>query len=219
MARLLAFLRANNQDGCMKLYYVLDPMCSWCWGFRPVFEQVKSALPAEIQIRYVMGGLAPDSDEPMPASTRDYVQSQWRLVTRKTGADFNWDFWTSCKPRRSTYPACRAVIAAGLQHETATAAMIHAIQLAYYQQARNPSDPDTLVALAVETGLEPQQFTDDMNSQQVAERLASDFELRRQLGVDSFPSLRLETQNKVTVIEIDYRNADPIISQIENSLR
>ncbi|MCH7478788.1 MAG: DsbA family protein, partial [SAR324 cluster bacterium] len=22
------------------LYYFGDPMCSWCWGFKPVLEQV-----------------------------------------------------------------------------------------------------------------------------------------------------------------------------------
>jgi putative protein-disulfide isomerase len=22
--------------GCLRLLYVMDPMCSWCWGFAPV---------------------------------------------------------------------------------------------------------------------------------------------------------------------------------------
>ena len=24
--------------------YVVDPMCSWCWGFSPVLEQIKGAV-------------------------------------------------------------------------------------------------------------------------------------------------------------------------------
>ena len=92
------------------LYYVADPMCSWCWGFTPTI----AALQADDRcaLRYVMGGLARDSDEPMPAAMRAYVQDAWREVAQRTGASFNWDFWSQCQPRRATYPACRAVLAA-----------------------------------------------------------------------------------------------------------
>ena len=23
------------------LYYVYDPMCSWCWGYKPTWDKVK----------------------------------------------------------------------------------------------------------------------------------------------------------------------------------
>lgn len=100
----------------MKLYYVMDPMCSWCYAFRPVFQALLNKLPLNITIEYVMGGLAADSTEPMPQETREYVQSQWRLIEEQTSVNLNWDFWKNCQPRRSTYPACRAVIAAGQQN-------------------------------------------------------------------------------------------------------
>ena len=48
------------------LYYVADPMCSWCWGFQPVLEKVKEAVPEELSPVYIMGGLARDTDDPMP---------------------------------------------------------------------------------------------------------------------------------------------------------
>lgn len=181
----------------MKLYYVMDPMCSWCWGFRPVFRRLLAVLPAETEIQYVMGGLAPDTDEPMPLETCEYVQSQWRAVSAKTGAEFNWDFWQHCQPRRSTYPACRAVIAAGLQDKTIISDMIDAIQNAYYLQARNPSDDPTLVKLATEIGLNPERFRDDLNSESTHKVLHSDFKLRRELKVSSFPSVVLQKQRQI----------------------
>ena len=128
----------------LRLYYVADPMCSWCWGFRPVLQEVVAALPETVPVVYVMGGLAKDSDEPMPEATRAYVQRNWRDVTATTGAEFNWDFWSECKPRRSTYPACRAVLAARAQREDAVPELFDAIQRAYYREAGNPSDIETL---------------------------------------------------------------------------
>jgi putative protein-disulfide isomerase len=41
------------------LYYYHDPMCSWCWGYRPVADQLFSSLPAWITRVNVLGGLAP----------------------------------------------------------------------------------------------------------------------------------------------------------------
>lgn len=172
------------------LFYVADPMCSWCWGFAPVLEEARRALPPDIELRYVMGGLAPDSDEPMPAETRAYVQNAWREVEQTAGAEFNWAYWEQCMPRRSTYPACRAALAAGLQE--ALPAMFEALQRAYYLQARNPSDAETHIELAAELGLDVERFRRDLESDKVKELLQEDFMQRRMLQVREFPSLLLE---------------------------
>jgi putative protein-disulfide isomerase len=198
----------------MKLYYVMDPMCSWCWGFQPVFRRLIARLPPAVVVEYVMGGLAADSAEPMSQDTRDYVQSQWQAVEDRTGVHFNWDFWSQCQPRRSTYPACRAVIAAGMQHQDKVPQMIAAIQQAYYQQARNPSDAATLLTLATEIDLDSRRFASDLDSPELEQQLHQHFARRRQLQVTSFPSLRLQTNNVIKCIDIDYSDEDRLISQI-----
>ena len=174
-----------------RLYYVADPMCSWCWGFRPVLQEIVAALPDSIPVIYVMGGLARDSDDPMPEETRAYVQMNWREVTKTTGAEFNWDFWRNCKPRRSTYPACRAVLAAGAQRDDAAPEMFDAIQRAYYREARNPSDVDTLTAVArsLSPPLDAQRFDRDVRSREIEAELQAGFNLRRSMGVREFPSV------------------------------
>jgi putative protein-disulfide isomerase len=173
-------------------------MCSWCWGFRATIEAVHdqcegSDAPGDLKIEYVMGGLAPDSDELMPAETQAYVQDQWRKVTAETGAAFNWDFWETCSPRRSTYPACRAVIAA--ERQGSGRAMFEAIQKAYYQEARNPSDLSTLGALAAELALDQDAFDRDIVSDRVESDLQAGFEVRRSLRANEFPSLILQTSD------------------------
>ena len=200
------------------LYYIADPMCSWCWGFHPVLQRVRSARPAGVPLRYVMGGLAKDSDEPMPDDVRAYVQDAWRAVAARTGATFNWDFWTRCQPRRSTYPACRAVLCAAAQQEDAGPRYFEAVQRAYYQQARNPSDADTLVIIAGETGLDTARFAADLLSQEIDERLHADFALRRRLGVRSFPTLILEQDEARTPLTIGYDDAEPVLARLSKAL-
>ncbi len=195
------------------LYYVLDPMCSWCWGFAPAFDALLERLPPEEGVRYVMGGLAPDSDRPMPQETREYVQEQWRLVAERTGATFNWEFWQRCHPRRSTWIACRAVIAAGLQGDSLVPAMIRAIQEAYYLQARNPSERETLIELAGEIGLDTARFVRDLGSGEVERRFQADLELRHRLGVKHFPTVLLEREGHLHLLADGYTDPATLLQR------
>ncbi len=169
------------------LYYVHDPMCSWCWAYRPCLLQLRENLPVGICWQNVLGGLAPDNDQPMPEQTRQMVQGHWRQIQSSVGAEFNFDFWIKCQPRRDTYKACRAVIAAANQH--AEELMIEAIQKAYYLRAMNPSEPETLADLAAELGLDRALFVADFGSERTETELRSQLLLRADLYVRSFPSL------------------------------
>ena len=102
-------------------------MCSWCWAYRPSMLLLRKNLPDEIQWQNVLGGLAPDSDQPMPEQTRLMVQNHWRKIESTLGTKFNFDFWTKNQPRRDTYKACRAVIAASRQHAEARLGLFLAI--------------------------------------------------------------------------------------------
>ena len=62
------------------LYYVHDPMCSWCWAFKPTWDKVIEALLDQVEVDYLLGGLAPDSNKPMPIKTREDVKGNWKRI-------------------------------------------------------------------------------------------------------------------------------------------
>jgi len=189
------------------LYYVADPMCSWCWGFREARDEVFKAIGEEVRIEFVMGGLARDSDEPMPEETKSYIKEAWRQVNARTGAEFNGDFWENCQPRRSTYPSCRAVIAAAGKG----AEMFDRIQQAYYLEARNPSDVEVLCSLAAELDLDDGEFHAQLISAEVEAELQAGFNTRRRIGAYSFPSLVLERGGKIHFLCEGYSSAQKVL--------
>jgi len=198
-----------------RLYYLHDPMCSWCWGFKPTWDIVTKQLNGKIKIVFLLGGLAPDSDEDMPLQTRDYVQSNWRRIEETIpGTKFNYDFWTKCKPRRSTYPACRAVISARFQNPDCETSMISAIQKCYYLDSQNPSDEDVLVRLARELGLDAEKFLFDLRSEKVSKTLLTEISLAKSLEMQRMPSLSLQTGRELKAISIDYLDPNYIVEQI-----
>ena len=200
------------------LIYVHDPMCSWCWGFEPTRRELISRLDGNIAVRRLLGGLAPDSDQPMPEAMRDYLQQTWRRIEQMIpGTRFNYDFWTRNIPRRSTYPANRAVVAARLQGEEFDPAMTAAIQRAYYLEARNPSDNETLIELAGAIGLARERFAADLLAESTQERLLAEIGETRAMGINGFPSLALLDDGSLHYIRLDYCNAEAMLREIENA--
>ena len=199
-----------------KLYYVHDPMCSWCWGFSRVWQQTLAALPTHIEVVRLLGGLAEDNDTTMSEEMKHKLAETWqRIASRIPGVEFNYTFWDVCTPRRSTYPACRAVIAARQQGHEYDIAMTRAIQHAYYLQARNPSDEPTLIELAAELGLNTKAFTQALHAPHTQEQLLHEIAQARRMGADSFPSLVLEHNGGFWPIAIDYDHSEPMLELIE----
>ncbi len=196
-----------------KLYYVYDPMCSWCWGYKPMWNQIKQALPDEVEIIYVLGGLAPDSDEPMPEIMQQQIASYWKKIENYLGTSFNYDFWSQNIPRRSTYPSCRAVLAA--RSQGAELAMLDAIQNAYYLQAKNPSDNEVLIDLAKSIDLNMNDFEAEFLGEETQKRLLTEISFARSIGGNSFPSLFVETGTELTELPIDYQDAEKTIMQLK----
>lgn len=187
------------------LYYVYDPMCSWCWAYRPILAQVRRALQNHpINIEMVLGGLAEDSDEPMPYAQQKQIQAIWRRIEEETGTVFNHDFWQYCEPRRSTWPACRAVLAA--EKQDAGEKVLHAIQEAYYLRAMNPSDDEVLLQLADELELDFDRFEKDFYSEAVAKELAEQIAKARSMPIEGFPSWVVEHKGQLHKVALDYHS-------------
>ena len=199
-----------------RLYYVHDPMCSWCWAFEPTRQRLFEALDGRVEIRRLLGGLAPDTDLPMPPEMRQMLQQTWQRIQHVVpGTEFNFDFWRDNQPRRSTYPANRAVIAARRQGDQYDASMTARIQRAYYLEAKNPSDDEVLIDLAGDLGLDAGVFAADLAADSTRQRLLDEIRQGRALGIDSFPSLALETPVGIYPIGLDYLDAGAMLRQIE----
>jgi len=197
------------------LYYFHDPMCSWCWAFRPLWTEIVTGLPDHVIAKRILGGLAPDTHQPMPVEMQAKLKGIWQKIQQTvTDTPFNYDFWEKCAPRRSTYAACRAVIAARTQGPEKEEGMILAIQQAYYLEARNPADLTTLTELATEIGLDSERFVADMKSPTVNQALMQEIAFGQRLNVKGFPTLLLENKGVFIDIPYAYDDAKSVLHQI-----
>ncbi len=206
------------------LYYIHDPMCSWCWGFRPTWDELTRHLtlnkPSDINIQNVVGGLAPDTNLPMPLELQQTIQHHWRRIQNLLGTEFNFDFWTNNQPRRSTYLACRAVISASklqylisIENISLENEMINAIQQGYYLRAMNPSDAACLTMLFAEicekfeiNSESINEFNALLSSEDVEHELQRQITLARILTESGFPSLVMKIEDNFYPVSVNYKD-------------
>ena len=201
------------------LFYVHDPMCSWCYAFDFSLTALQKKLPDFIRIKKIIGGLAPDTTQPMPVELQQNIQQTWRRIEQTVpNMLFNYDFWTINIPVRSTYPACRAILAARQQGADFEDKMIGAIQTAYYQKAKNPSLTSTLLQCALEVGLAVDKFANDLTSDEIEEELQNEIATARSLSVISYPSLLLEHGGRLFPVSVDYLDHETMIREIASIL-
>ena len=196
-----------------KLLYIMDPMCSWCWAFSPTLEAIKHTFP-NLPVEFIMGGLAADSEAPMPMEQQQTIRSIWQHIEESTGTQFNYDFWTQCSPRRSTWRACRAVIVAEQLSPGSATQMANAIQHAYYLNAQNPSDIETLIPLAESLDINTADFTTLIDAQNTQQALQEHMTLARQLNVSGFPALRFFDGEEMIRLSDGYSKPDRIIKEL-----
>ena len=206
----------SKTEAKMRFIYVMDPMCSWCYGFQPELEEFLEKYPS-IELEWVMGGLAPDNSNPMDENMKQSISSYWYEIEKKSQVTFNHDFWKVNTPFRSTYPACRAVIAAELLKEKSSQLMVKAIQSAYYQEAKNPSLEETLIACASSIGLEESQFSQVLNSEETEHGLQKHLRIAQQLQARSFPTLfYINEENQAYLVAPGFCKAANLETQFKN---
>lgn len=196
-------------------------MCSWCWAFRPALDTLVASLPTDVGFVRVLGGLAPDTDEPMPADTRRALESTWRRIEAQVpGTRFEHRFWREATPRRATFRACRAVIAAREQDPALEGPMIDAIQRAYYLEARNPSDRDVLIDLAAALGADAARFAHELDDEPVRAIHDAERRVAAALGVSAYPALVLvvsdaDATRRAFPIAVDHTDPAPMLARVD----
>ena len=153
-----------------------DPACPWSWAAEPVVRRLQVEFGAELEFRWVMGGLA--RSYPDDVASRASMVERWLGVAGKTGAPLDPRIWFEA-PLRSSYPAGMAVKAAAEQAEDDGAAYLRALREGIFCFRRRLDGTEALVGAARDAGLDGARVERDLGSSATVEAFAADLEWAR----------------------------------------
>jgi putative protein-disulfide isomerase len=206
----------------MKLIFVGDPMCSWCYGFGKEMGTIVEAMP-ELEVQVVVGGLAAGSTQLLDDAGKQFRLKHWARVEQLSGAQFNREALLARKNFvYDTEPVCRAVVTARLIEPSVNLLKIFgAFQRAFYVDGLDTTDGAVLAEVGASAlkaagfDIDAKAFLAVWSSDEAIRVTRADFTLTRQLGVSGFPSLFVELDGKIGQLSSGYAPAANIQRTLE----
>jgi len=210
----------TNETHTPALLYVADAMCSWCWGFAPVAEELRRRYRDRLPVELIMGGLRPGpAAVPVDEAMRNYLRHAWQAVRGKSGQRFNHEFFNREAFTYDTEPAAKAVVAVReWQGEARAFDFFHALQEAFYTRNVDITEPSNYEPLLAALEVEPASFYDRYRSKETEEATHRDYAEARRMGVNGFPSLVLRRDGLAMIVTCGYVPLEPALRAIEEAL-
>ena len=207
----------------MKLIFVGDPMCSWCYGFGKEMSSIMEAMP-ELDVQVVVGGMAAGSTTVLDDAGKQMRLQHWARVEQMSGAEFNRDALMARKNFvYDTEPVCRAVVTARLiAPKVDLVKVFRAFQRSFYVDGADTTNGRLLADVGVKAlsaqGIEcgADRFFDTWTSNAAIKEAQKDFSLSRQLGVTGFPSLFVEQEGRVGRLSSGYVQAAQVTQALQS---
>jgi putative protein-disulfide isomerase len=188
-----------------RLLYVMDPMCSWCWGFAPVLQALaEQARKAGVEVHLLMGGLRREQST-LDQTTRERIVQHWQAVEASTGQPFDYHRGLPEGLVYDTEPACRALVAARQLHAGKAWQLALLIQKAFYCEGVDVGRPAELHRLAAAAGLPVKKFADTFDAAETRAATRDDFDRAADLGISGFPTLLAQHAGRSALLTNGYQ--------------
>lgn len=201
----------------VKVVFVTDPMCSWCWGMAQEIERARRDAAQEFEFDCLLGGINVDSTHAISDFARARLMDIWRRVNRVTGAAFG----SGLPAGDFVYNSIPACIAAEAIRELTYAPpfeFVHRLQRRFFMDGVDVADAALLAAEAVAAGVDPQRFAQLCSEPAIVARVHDGFAIAKSYGTAALPSVLLEVDGVRRLVAGGYVDAPTLISSVRGHL-
>lgn len=188
--------------------YVGDVMCSWCWGFAPVLDQLQERFG--IPMRVVNGGLRPGPHaQALNPELVSYLTGAWNKVQEATGQPFDPTWLTDRlegPPWKfdSELPAIAVTVMRRLAPGNGLR-FFKDLQYAFYAEGADLTDPAAYPPLVAGYPVDTDRFGAELLTPEAQRAAWADFQEARSMGVFGFPSLFIRRNGQAAALARGYQ--------------
>ena len=204
------------------IYYVYDPLCSWCYGFSPVMKKLKNSYDNEFNFEVISGGMQ-SGDRKQPVSViRDYLKGAYKNVTERTGVEFGDKFMKvlddGTRILDSIPPSIALSVIKELKpEETLNFAAI--IQEAIYYDGMDWNLVEAYFPYLEKYNIDPDEFMKKFEDPFYKEKTLEDFKLASNFGVTGFPTVILKKDDKYYLLAQGFVPFEQLNASVEQILK
>lgn len=207
-----------NNTNEMKIIYIWDALCGWCYGFGSVLAPFLAEHP-ELKTEILSGGLF-IGEHSQPIANFPHIAGANERITEVYGVPFGSAYHELLEHGTEVLDSYRPAVALsvfkGLSPAQNHIAMAKAIQQAFYVDGRSLSDINTYLRIAQAYQLDVPQIEERITQAWAnpEEYMAEEFARVQALQVETFPTLLLEHDGRY----YSFRGALKSVERLETRL-
>ncbi len=199
-----SFQLKKKEMNKVKIIYVYDAICGWCFGFSPTMEKLKTQYKDNVDFEVVSGGLKLGKGVGPINVVAPYIKTSYPDVERTCGVKFGDAFvYGTLKMGTMVLNSLPPAIALCIMKERYPdksfefASLLHKM---YYVDGVEPEDYEAYGTYASTLGYDKAEFNQKMKDSIYIKKASKDFQYAHQLGANSFPTVLLEKDGKIETI-------------------
>lgn len=209
----------------MKIIYVYDAHCSWCFAFRDVIKQLEEKYKNQFDFEILSGGMIiGDSigDISKRIDTNQLLAIYQRIMSM-TSAKFGEKYLEKIRSgntyANSVTPAIALSVFKSYNSERAIE-FAHSLQRKMFQEAKAVNDDDLYRSIAIDFGLDGEEFLAKMKDDAFEAAARYEFALSRQLQVTGYPQVLVQAnEGQFYLIAKGYTDLLTLDSRVQSVLK
>ncbi|MDF3076233.1 MAG: DsbA family protein [Sphingobacteriaceae bacterium] len=207
----------------LKIIYVYDALCGWCYGFSPVIKSIYDHQQERFDFEVLSGGMMLGDRSGPVGVVAAFIQTAYKTVEQTTGIVFGEPFLSQLERGEMIFDSEKPAIALSTfksyQPDKAIV-FAHDIQNSLYFEGRDLNDDDVYRYHAVNFGIDPDEFVYKMQMEEFKQAAYYDFALARQLGVTGYPAVLLQNKEEhFYLLARGFTDLETLEARIENVLK
>ncbi|MBD0403423.1 DsbA family protein [Flammeovirga sp. EKP202] len=202
----------------MKLIYIMDPQCGWCYGNSESIQKVYEAYKDEIQFEFLVGGMWIGEQAPKGgAQTYQFMKQHSPVMEERTGALVSTEFYELAQDETYTFSSFEPALAMTWVKKNAPSKMlafISELQKAQFYFGQRFDDFKTYLSILQKLELDVKLFMDSWGSEEDQKATIGEINRARQLA-NGFPSLLFDKgDGEMTELAAGYFDGDEMVDKI-----
>ncbi|SHJ94125.1 putative protein-disulfide isomerase [Clostridium cavendishii DSM 21758] len=192
-----------------KIYYVMDTMCGWCYGFSDVITKIEEKYKEDYDFEILPGGMwTYDNVKTMNKSLGEYIKGHnsriEELTGKKFGQNFNENILGNSDIFLDSLPGAKALVLIQKLNKDITFKFLKKIQEAFFVHGKNVNQIETYTEIAESFGMSKEIFEKEYLSKELEQDTIKYFSMVNSIGALSFPTVIAVNGDKAKIIAQGY---------------
>lgn len=192
-----------------KIYYVMDTMCGWCYGFSDVITEIQEKYKDAYDFSILPGGMwIGDNVKTMNNSLGDYIKSHnvsvEQLTGKKFGEGFNKNILESNSIILDSFPGAKALVTIQKIKSEVAFGFLKKLQEAFFVEGKDMNNLEVYTEIAESFNISRDEFEKEFLSEELEEETFKCFDMVASMSVASFPTVIAVEGNKGSIVSQGY---------------